>query len=82
MNNMSVDQMNNMIEEANLKTCPFCGYPGVRVQSIRYPHSPQNPYLGHSIMCANENCIMHQTEKFYLTEIAAQIAWNERRSTT
>lgn len=82
MSNISVDKMKNMIEEADLKTCPFCGYPGVRVQSLRYPKSLTNAYLGHSIMCANENCIMHQTEKFYLTEIAAQIAWNERRMET
>lgn len=76
------DKRTNMLLEAELKACPFCGYPGVRVQSIRYPNSPMNPYLGHSIMCANESCIMHQTEVYYLTEEAAQIAWNERRTDT
>lgn len=72
----------NMTLEADLKPCPFCGYPGVRVQSLRYPNRPCNLYLAHSIMCANEGCIMHQSETYFLTEEAAQIAWNERRTTT
>ncbi len=76
-----MDQMSdlsNMIHGAKLKCCPFCGNPAVRVQSLRYPNSVLEPYLAYSIMCANESCIMHQTEKFYFTEESAQIAWNNR----
>lgn len=64
--------------DIELKPCPFCGNDGVWVQSLRYPLSLNRPYLVHSIMCSNEQCIMHQTEKFFMTEKAAKIAWNQR----
>lgn len=69
----------DMIINAGLKVCPFCGGTAVRFKSIRYPYDYESPYLVHGIMCANETCILHQSEKFFMTEEAAQIAWNSRK---
>ena len=68
------------IKDQHLKKCPFCGCPPVRFEDIRYPNNIDDPYYVHGIMCSNETCIMHQREKYFRTEDAANMAWNKRSS--
>ena len=75
----SVSAIYDFIKDAKLKRCPFCGHVPVRFEDIRYPDSEDNPCYVHGIMCPNELCIMHQREKFFRTEEAANIAWNTRK---
>ena len=66
------------IKDQKLKLCPFCGCVPVRFEDIRYPGDVDDPRYVHGIMCSNELCIMHQQQRYFRTEDAANIAWNMR----
>lgn len=73
-----IPALDEFIKGRKLKRCPFCGNFPVRFEDIRYPDDIDNPYYVYGIFCVNEQCIMHQREKYYKTEEAAEIAWNMR----
>ena len=74
----SLQSIDYFIKNQQLKMCPFCGNVPVRFEDIRYPNHPDEPHYVYGIMCSNELCIMHQREKYFRTEDAANIAWNCR----
>ena len=69
-----------IITNEKLKPCPFCGEDAVMFEDYRFRNSPEDMWLVYGVECSNEDCIMHQTQKYYNSESVARHAWN-RRST-
>lgn len=44
-------------------------------QDYRFLVDPEIQWLAYGVMCSNPGCIMHQKQKFYLTENSAVEAW-------
>ena len=61
-----------------LKPCPFCGSDGIFEESLRYTNCLNEMWRVYSVLCSDESCIMHQSEKFYKTKESATKAWNRR----
>lgn len=68
-----------IISDSDLKSCPFCGEPGVMFEDYRYINHPTDMWRVFGVKCSNEDCIMHQEQKFYKTESSARQAWNHRK---
>ena len=69
-----------IIADEDLKSCPFCGQDAVMFSDYRYETDPSNMWIVYGVMCSNQDCIMHQQQKFYRTEVNARMAWNKRRN--
>lgn len=67
-----------IITNESLKSCPFCGGEAVMEKSLRYINNPEESWIAYSALCSDENCIGHQSQKFYLLEESARKAWNKR----
>lgn len=61
-----------------LKSCPFCDDDPVMFEDYRYKTDPGTLYQVYGVQCSNPDCIMHQSQKFYMTESSARKAWNKR----
>lgn len=65
-----------------LDSCPFCGEDAALFEDYRYPDYPGDAKLVYGVLCSNPDCIMHQQQKYYLTESSARKAWNRRKEKT
>ena len=57
----------------NIKTCPWCGYPGIR-REIKHAYGHHMYY----IECSNDNCPIGPSTDAYKTKGADARAWNKR----
>lgn len=68
-----------IMNEYELKKCPFCGKEAKITTSRRWPRHLDHAIIAFSVVCTNIDCIIYNADnQYYETELEAVAEWNTR----